>query len=58
MEFKELEILKVEHEDRFFVDEEGKLINEPIIHITARPKAELKFIEMQITVLPSGSIIE
>jgi hypothetical protein len=41
MEFKELEIIKIETEDRFFVTDQGEL-----------------GIEMQITVLPSGSVIE
>lgn len=56
--FSELEILKIETEDRYFVTEDGELVNEPLIHVTARPKVQMRYIEMQITVLPSGSIIE
>jgi len=58
MEFKELEIIKIETEDRFFVTDQGELVNEPVITITARPRVEMRYIEMQITVLPSGSVIE
>lgn len=58
MDIRELEILKIDKEDRYYVNEDGELINEPLVTVTARPKVELRFIEMQITILPTGSVIE
>lgn len=47
---------KITVEDNMSVDHSGELVTERVINVYVEPVAGLRYIEVQVTVLPTGSL--